>query len=287
MELKATDTNGDARRGRPDDTALIRLERLRWDEVESHLERDDAVIVPIGSTEQHGPHLPVGVDTMTAIAVSEDAAAATGAVLAPPIWYGWSPQHMGFPGTVTVRAETLIAVAEDVATSLIYHGFRRVIFVNGHRIANVPPLSIAATRVRELTGAVVTVADLGYVAQPEYAQAVANGSGGIAHADGYETGHMRYLDPDLVAKDRIPDADARRHAAVRAVDPNVPASRVAWWPSTSAEISASGHGAGGNPEWGTTARGATLHRAMVRDVAAIVTAARDAAVKVTRPPLPR
>lgn len=282
MELNETTT-----RPRPDDAALIRLERLRWDQVETHLAQDDTVIVPIGSTEQHGPHLPVGVDTMTAIAVSEDAAARTGAVLAPPVWYGWSPQHMGFPGTVTVRAETLIAVAEDVATSLIHHGFRRVVLVNGHRIANVPPLSIAATRVRELTGAVVTVADLGYVAQPEYAQAWDEGSGGIAHADGYETGHMRYLDPELVAEDRIPEARPDDHAGVRSVDPNVAASRVAWWPSTSDELRDRGHGAGGRPEWGTVERGARLHTAMVRDLAAIVDAVRAADVQVTRPPVPR
>ncbi len=274
-------------RPRPDDGKLIRLERLRWDEVQAHLEQDDVAIVPIGATEQHGPHLPVGVDTMTAIAVAEDAAAATGAVLAPPVWYGWSPQHMGFPGTVTVRAETLIAVAEDVATSLIYHGFRRVILLNGHRIANVPALSVATTRVRELTGAVVTVADLGYVAQPEYAQAWDEGAGGIAHADGYETGHMQFLDPELVAEDRIPEARPDDHAGVRSVDPNVASTRVAWWPSTSSELRERGHGAGGRPDWGTPERGERLHAAMVRDVAAIVEAVRGVDPQVTRPPVPR
>ena len=129
------------------------LARLSYPEVADYLKDADTVLVPCGATEQHGSHLPVGVDAMTAIAVADDVSSRTGVLVTPPMWFGWSPHHMGFAGTVSLRPETLTALAEDVATSLLHHGFRRVIFINGHRLANLPPLSIASTRVRNRTGA--------------------------------------------------------------------------------------------------------------------------------------
>lgn len=267
-------------------TGELRLERMSHSEVADYLTRSDLVIVPCGATEQHGEHLPVGVDAMTAIAVASDAARRANVLVAPPLWYGWSPHHMGFPGTVTLRPETLTAVAEDVATSLLHHGFRRVIFVNGHRLANLPPLAVMSTRVRAATGALVVVADLAHLAQPEYADAVRHqGAGGIGHADGYETAHMLHLDPDLVKTDAIP-AGGPAHTGFRTIDPSVASTRAAWWPSTERELIASGSGASGDPSWGTTERGAALHEAMVRDLTGLIDQVRQAKVECTPPPAP-
>ena len=136
------------------------LQEMKWEEVRDHLQKDDVVIIPVGSTEQHGTHLPLGTDSMVAIALAEDAAKEAGALVAPPIWFGWSPHHMAYPGTITIRPETLIELIMDVCRSLIYHGFHRVIVLNGHRVANMAPLTIAATTLREQTGAYVVVESL-------------------------------------------------------------------------------------------------------------------------------
>jgi creatinine amidohydrolase len=112
----------------------MRFEELTSSEIAA-LDRDRTVLVlPLGSVEQHGNHMPVGTDTLLAHAVSL-AAAERGsqqvAVLPPP-WYGFSAHHMRFAGSITLRAETLMAVAEDVVGSLVTHGFRRILIVNGH-----------------------------------------------------------------------------------------------------------------------------------------------------------
>ena len=88
------------------------LDRLRWPEVEAHLQHDDVALIPIGATEQHGRHLPLLVDTGWAVAACERAARLAGAVVAPALPYGWSPHHMGYPGTVTLGAATLQAAVE-------------------------------------------------------------------------------------------------------------------------------------------------------------------------------
>jgi len=267
-----------------------RLFEMRYPEVADYLQTSDVAIVPCGATEQHGQHLPVGVDAMTAIAVAEEAAATTGTLVVPPLWYGWSPHHMGFPGTVSLRPETLTGLAEDVMISLLHHGFKRIVLVNGHRLANLPPLSIAVSRVRALTGAVAVVADLGHLAQPEYAHALANeGAGGIGHADGYETAHMMYIHPELVAENAVPQSDAPTdsHGSLRVIDPSVASTRAAWWPSTEVELLASGGGASGHPAWGSRERGQVLHGAMVRDLVTLINQVRETPAVVHVPEAPR
>ena len=113
---------------------MMRFEELTSPEVAA-LDRDETVfILPLGSVEQHGNHMPVGTDTLLAHSVSLAAAERSvgeTAVLPPP-WYGFSAHHMRFPGSITLKAETLMAVAEDIVGSLVAHGFRRILIVNGH-----------------------------------------------------------------------------------------------------------------------------------------------------------
>jgi len=120
------------------------------------------------------------LDTGWAIKVSEEAAQLAGCLVTPPLHFGWSSGHMAYPGCIGLRAETLTAVAMDIAHSLLHQGFRRIVFVNGNRVANLPPLEIAAVKLRVETGAAVAVADCGLLAReavaglPDaFAQAVA------------------------------------------------------------------------------------------------------------------
>ena len=85
-----------------------RLQELKWPDVKEYLENDQRIILPIGSTEQHSFWLPLGTDSMVAIALAEEAAKKTDVLVAPPLWMGWSPHHMALPGTITIRPEILI-----------------------------------------------------------------------------------------------------------------------------------------------------------------------------------
>ena len=125
------------------------MNELTSDDIEEYLERDTTVIVPIGSTESHGPHLPMGTDTYEAIDYSEEIAKRADILCTPPIWFGDSPHHMGRPGTISLRSQTVIALLRDVYRSLIHHGFRGIITFNGHRLANLPVIQIAAKEVKE------------------------------------------------------------------------------------------------------------------------------------------
>ena len=92
----------------------------------------------MASTEQHGPHLPLCTDSITAYEVSRRAAEQADVLYTPTVWTGYSPQHMRGPeqgiGTITVRAETLLNLLYDIARSLIHHGFNKLIFVDGARL---------------------------------------------------------------------------------------------------------------------------------------------------------
>ena len=101
-------------------------------EVEAFLENHRTVIVPTGSTEQHGPHGPLLTDTLIPQEVARRAAARVGALVAPPINYSLSYPHAGFTGLVQLRIPTFMALIEDLCVSLAAVGFRRVIFLNGH-----------------------------------------------------------------------------------------------------------------------------------------------------------
>jgi creatinine amidohydrolase len=119
------------------------IQDLTWEEVSSYLERERIVIVPVGSTEQHGPAGVLGVDSYVAMTLAEDVAERMGALVAPPIWYGDSSHHGAFPGTITVRPDTLTLLIRGVARSLARHGFDRIILLNGHKGSNLPALNSA------------------------------------------------------------------------------------------------------------------------------------------------
>lgn len=101
-------------------------------EVEAFLRDHDTVIVPTGSTEQHGPHGPLLTDVIVPVEVASRVASDVGAVVAPSINYGLSYPHVGFIGVVHLRIPTFMALVEDLCVSLAAIGFRRIVFLNGH-----------------------------------------------------------------------------------------------------------------------------------------------------------
>lgn len=116
------------------DTDHVTLADLTWQEIESAVQGGvDTIIVPLGATEQHGPHLPVGTDTRIATALAERIARnLEDALVAPPVPVGPSDEHAAFPGTLSISPDTLTAVLRDYVSSFESQGFTRVVILPGH-----------------------------------------------------------------------------------------------------------------------------------------------------------
>ncbi len=182
---------------------------MRWEELTSPeiaaLDRDRTVVIlPVGSVEQHGNHLPLGTDTLLAQAVALAAAKAAGeAIVMPPPWYGFSAHHMRFAGSVTLRAETLMAIAEDIVASIVTHGFRRILVVNGHG-GNNGIIDVVASKLGHKHYGVARVACVTYfaLAREAIAHLRKSGPGGMGHACEFETSMIMHILPQLVNMER-------------------------------------------------------------------------------------
>lgn len=188
------------------ETDALWMQTMTWEDVAAYLDETDhpMVIVPIGSTEQHGPHLPLGVDAYEAIGVAEGIGSETGIPVTPPIWYGDANHHLAFPGTISLSTSTVVAVLEDVYGSLIHHGFMNLITVNGHRMANLPAISTAAKTTKENHPeaflATIDIVRFGVDIHTELRDGDPDAG---MHGGEFETSYMQYKHPDLVKEDKF------------------------------------------------------------------------------------
>lgn len=195
--------------------AVTYLAKATWKEVNLLRSRNVVVLLPAGSCEQHGPHLPMETDS---VLVSE--MCCRGAkqaarrkpdldlLVLPTLTIGRSPHHMDYPGSLSLRASTYINMVEDVCHSIARHGFIRILIVNGHG-ANADYLRVAARNVRDTVECLVGVVSYWSVARESINQLRKTPVGGICHAGEMETACMLYLDEKAVRKDLMKKAIPR------------------------------------------------------------------------------
>ncbi|MFZ1201371.1 MAG: creatininase family protein [Desulfobacterales bacterium] len=124
------------------------LENMAYTEVASYLAKKDVVLVPVGSVEQHSPYGLIGTDFIAAEAIARTVGDDLELLVAPTVCYGVSPHHMAFKGTIALSPATLMAMAADIVRSLVAHGFRRILFINGHG-GNIVPLKTAFGQLKD------------------------------------------------------------------------------------------------------------------------------------------
>ena len=173
---------------------MMLMEEMTWTEIEAGLEETRTVILPVGATEEHGPHLPTFTDTIQALEVAKEVSRRRPVFIAPPVHYGVCRSTRGFPGTISISPEALRALTFDLLLAFCESGFDRVLILTGHaggqHLAALKEASERAVAARDLRVSLVSDFDLIDTSQVE--------TPGDGHAGEIETSRMLVIREDLV-----------------------------------------------------------------------------------------
>jgi creatinine amidohydrolase len=195
------------------------LPHMTAPEVEALLKKSDMVIIPVASLEQHGNHLPIGTDFINGVEQSKLIAQERDILVAPVLMAGQSPYHMGFAGTITLRAETILQVHMEAVESLIQHGFKRFVIMNAHG-GNRAISTLLVDQINQTTAGVAV--SFGAAIRPFMeAENAAPSTVLDRHAGTGETSSSLYLMPDLVQLDMAVAAELTLPVHLDAMLPEV------------------------------------------------------------------
>jgi creatinine amidohydrolase len=172
-----------------------------WAEIGEKERENQTILIPLGSTEQEGTHLPLGVDTFVAESIAKEVAKETGSLVGPALPVGYSEWFLEFPGTISLKMETFIQVLREYCSSLIYHGFRKFIFVNGHR-GNSPAVDVISREFTMKHDVQIAMVEIWKISNslakdiPDLKENI------FRHAGELMTSVMLYLHPDMVDMER-------------------------------------------------------------------------------------
>src|ERR1700739_518000 len=256
-----------------------RYEKLTWPEINDAVDLGKVCIVPGGAVEQHGPHLPLDVDMICPTEIGRGAGRAVPEkmLVLPTVCYGYTGHVMAFPGTINNDFEHFTHHALDITRSLAYHGFKKILLLNGHG-SNMPNLDLVARRTNLETDAecvltgwwqLLTV-DKEFL--PRWRQS--KFPGGCAHACELETSLYLYLDGDNVRTDKVKNGTIRfneEDSPFNWVDLFAagPATLISWTSSYSET------GVLGEAELATAEKGRQAYEEAVKQLARFVTWWKD------------
>ncbi len=182
-----------------------RYEEFTWPEIRDAVAQNRVAVLPVGTVEQHGPHLPLSTDVVTSTEMSRRAVERLPkeAVLLPSVYYSFNEHHMDFPGTIAIEGETIVRYVTDIGKSLAHHGFRKILLVNGHG-SNVPFLDVAARNITNKTDAICAMVSWWSLIPRELLEQLRESEfpGGMAHGCELETSVLLYLCGELVQFDK-------------------------------------------------------------------------------------
>ncbi|MHA1607515.1 MAG: creatininase family protein [Candidatus Freyarchaeota archaeon] len=182
----------------------VLLETMTWTEIEEAIKKAEGIIVPFGSVEEHGPHLPVSTDTIITLELVSKAAEETGFLVAPTLNYGVCRSTRSFPGTISLKFETLKQVTIDILSELVECGFKRIVLFSFHASnAHLTAIKEAAYSftIRNRSVKVFFVSSLDFASEniPKILETLPQ------HACEAETSLMLFLKPELVHMDKATD----------------------------------------------------------------------------------
>jgi creatinine amidohydrolase len=241
----------------------VEWRRLRADQVRAQAQQDAVVILPIAALEQHGPHLPVEVDTLLGETVAlrtarKAVAAGTPTLVLPALWTGLSEHHMSFGGTISLDFPAFSALVEGVVRSVLRHGFRRIVLLNAHG-GNENALRTITDELTPKLNVPIVQFTYWYAAAVPIAK-ILDVQGGLQHACEAETSMMLAARPELVATDRIALAKSNSTPSVS----DVAGGGVYTWRTIG---SRSGSGVIGHPEAASAEKGERLFEAIAEALA--------------------
>ncbi|HSB81865.1 MAG TPA: creatininase family protein [Candidatus Methylomirabilis sp.] len=193
----------------------IYLRELTWEDAKARAADNATIVLPAGSIEQHGPHLPVETDSRLVWEVARRAVAQiadrVNILVTPPLEFGYSTHHREFPGTMTLSGTTYMTVIVELCESLLRNGFRRIFILNGHG-GNSDPIHMAVRAIRDKYDDVLMgTAAYWSIASKALSHVRESPSGGMSHACELEASLMWHLRPELVKSDRFAKRITRWH----------------------------------------------------------------------------
>ncbi|MGI8606373.1 MAG: creatininase family protein [Gaiellaceae bacterium] len=258
-------------------------ERLTWPEVRFAAEQDRVCLSPVATLEDHGPHLPIDTDLRITSEICRRVAERAGddVVLLPAIPHGYSPHHMDFPGAITIGLDTFTNYLLDVGRSLARHGFRRMLYLNGHG-SNQNLVEMAARLVGVEFPNVLAAAAFYLSGQESLRKIDAlrdSEQGGMAHACELETSIYLAIDPEAVDMSKAVDELGYQQSEYAYMDwSDGPLKLMPWWSSFSTT------GVQGRATRGTAEKGEKLLEAAVLEVTGFVTDLKGRPLPVRQTP---
>lgn len=236
-------------------------------EADEAVTRSRTAVIPIGSIEQHGPHLPNGTDTIAAELIARRVADLMDAVYVPFSPFGVTPIHAGHPGTVSLRRETFEALLTDVCNEMISAGVRTLVLVNWHE-GNIPSMNAVATDLQDRHDIIVVAAQACYTAQRLYQ---AEG-GELTHGGGIETLAVMAHDAALAKVERA--GEPSRPEGAEELDLMRRSREVYGFVTDVSELA--DHGWYGAPAWATAERAAGFVDLIAGEVRTLIESVRAA-----------